>query len=240
MSERLRILNLIESGEVTPEEGALMLEKLAETEGNEPKAEVNEEMRILEQIESGEISPDEGIQLLQGPKENVIGQDESDEFPKSDRETRQETPPIIPQEELNKWKRWWMYPMYVGIGITVLAAYWMVSAFQGSGYSFWFFCSWLPMLLGIALIALAWNSQSGTWLHVRVKSKSQRIAVSIPIPLRLIAWGLRTFGHFIPTLESTSLDEIILALDTTAKDGNPFYVQVDEGEDGEKVEVFIG
>ena len=238
MSERLRILNLIESGEVTPEEGARMLENLPK--GNEPKAGVNEEMQILEKIESGEISPDEGIQLLQGSIGSVIDQDDPAEFLKRDEKTKQGTPPIISQEELDKWKRWWMYPMYIGIGITVLAAYWMFSAFQDSSYGFWFFCSWLPMLLGIVLIALAWNSQSGTWLHVRVRSKSQRVSISMPIPMRLTAWGLRTFGHFIPHLEDTSLDEIILALDSTAKDGNPFYVQVDEGKNGEKVEVFIG
>ncbi len=227
---------MIESREITPEEGAKMLENLPKTKGKES----NEEMHILEQIESGEISPDEGIQLLQGSEETLGDQGRSDEFPKNTKDPRPNPPPIISQEELDKWKRWWMYPMYVGIGITLLAAYWMYSAFQGSGYGFWFFCSWLPMLLGIALIALAWNSQSGTWLHVRVRSKSQRVAVSMPIPMRLTAWGLRTFGHFIPNLGDTSLDEIILALDSTAKDGNPFYIQVDEGEDGEKVEVFIG
>jgi hypothetical protein len=41
-------------------------------------------------------------------------------------------------------------------------------------------------------------------------------------------------------MEDTSLDEIIVALKDTAESGNPFYVHVDEGEEGEQVEVFIG
>jgi hypothetical protein len=41
-------------------------------------------------------------------------------------------------------------------------------------------------------------------------------------------------------MENTSLDEIILALEDSSKAGNPLYVQVDEGNDGEQVEVFIG
>jgi hypothetical protein len=41
-------------------------------------------------------------------------------------------------------------------------------------------------------------------------------------------------------MEGTNLDEMILALRDVAKDGTPFFVDVNEGEDGEHVQVFIG
>jgi hypothetical protein len=40
-------------------------------------------------------------------------------------------------------------------------------------------------------------------------------------------------------MDTTNLDEVILALGKTSPD-QPFYVKVDEGEEGEKVEVYIG
>jgi len=40
-------------------------------------------------------------------------------------------------------------------------------------------------------------------------------------------------------MEKTNLDEVILALDKTSPE-QPFYVNVDESESGEKVEVYIG
>jgi hypothetical protein len=37
----------------------------------------------------------------------------------------------------------------------------------------------------------------------------------------------------------SNLDEVILALDKTSPE-QPFYVKVDDGEEGERVEVYIG
>jgi hypothetical protein len=50
---------------------------------------------------------------------------------------------------------------------------------------------------------------------------------------------MRIIKPYIHNMEKTSLDEVILALEKTSP-GQPFYVKVDEGESGEKVEVYIG
>ena len=93
-------------------------------------------------------------------------------------------------------------------------------------------------------MALAWGSKTAPWIHVRVQQAPgetpQRIAISFPIPVGLTVWGFRLFGHYIPHMEGVNLEEIIMALKDVAKDGTPFYVNVDEGENGEKVQVFIG
>lgn len=238
MSERLKILTMIENGEISPEEGAHMLENISDNEKREKPSKAIDQMSILNQIERGEVSSEEGIRLLQGESGDIeIAQPKSkkreDTFPN-------ETPPSLSDEEMRKWKQWWTYPLYIGVGLTILAAYWLNSAYQNSGYGFWFFCSWLPLLLGIVLMAISWFSRTGTWLHVRVRSSHQRVAVSLPIPLGIAAFLVRHFGQFIPYMKDTSLDEVIVALKESAKSGAPFYVHVDEGEDGEQVDVFIG
>ena len=133
--------------------------------------------------------------------------------------------------------------MWVGVGITTISALFMYWAFSASGYGFWFACMWFPFLFGVLVMALAWSSRTSRWLHVRVHQKPgqkpERIAISLPIPLRLTAWFLRIFGHKIPNMGNTSLDEVIMALDATSPDA-PFYVEVNEGDDGERVEVYIG
>ena len=120
----------------------------------------------------------------------------------------------------------------------------MYLALQSQGVGFWFFCAWLPFLLGLIAIGIGWTSRSARWLHLRIHETSRggprRIAISFPLPIRLTAWFLRNFGRFIPQLNQTGLDELILALGETATPETPLYVNVDEGEDGDRVEVFIG
>ena len=54
------------------------------------------------------------------------------------------------------------------------------------------------------------------------------------------AWLLRLVGPFIPQLRDHGLDELILALAETTSSQAPLYVDVDEGELGERVQVYIG
>ena len=61
-----------------------------------------------------------------------------------------------------------------------------------------------------------------------------------PIPVTPAAWLLRTFGHRLPVLNETGVDELIMALGETTSPDNPLYVEVDDDEQGEKVQVYIG
>ncbi len=232
-SERLRILEKIERGEISADEGARQLAAL-QNAPVQPQA-PSSPMDILGMVERGEITADQGVQRL-----HVTAGDSGQKQQRSS--ARPE--PSQPKEDLSRYKQWWRVPLFIGLGILTLAALWMNSAYQSAGLGFWFYCSWLPFLLGVALIALAWNSRVSPWLHVRVTQppgeSPQHIAVSLPLPIRFSAWFLRNFGHRIEGLSHTNVDEVILALGTTARSGDPFYVHVDEGEDGNQVEVFIG
>lgn len=233
MSEYMRILKMIEDGEISPEEGARLLQEA--TSSAAPDAEPLDALGILSKIDKGEISADEGIQLLENNGEAY--EEAEEDFPEVEAETTSHT---ISDAEVSKWKRWWTIPMYVGIGIVIVSAIWLNTSYQNSGYGFWFFCSWIPLSLGILLMALSWGSKNGPWIHIRVRGASENIAISIPAPIGLTGWALRNFGHYIPQLERTTVDEILIALETTAKTNAPLSIIVDEGDNGEHVEVFIG
>lgn len=225
-AERAKILELIEAGTISAEEG-LRLIKVLEEAPNDFTEEFD--------IEDADYAlPDPGGEDVEA---EVVWETAS-------AEQAADRPQAPPLEEIQRWKRWWFIPFWIGVAITVIAGALMFWAFSASGFGFWFACTWFPFLLGVAAMALAWGSRNTAWLHVRIQQKPgetpQRIAISFPLPLRLGAWGLRTFGHFIPNMDASSLDGIVLALGEAAKDGTPFYVDVDEGENGEKVQVFIG
>lgn len=238
MSEKLRILEMIEKGEISPEEGIKLLSAV-DSQEDTPSPENDEslsDMDILGLVDSGELSPAEGITRLKAASSSESGHSYSEEDHKS------EDPPHISDQEMKRWKYWWQYPLYIGVGALVLSTLWINSAYQASGYNFWFFCAWVPFLASLLLVALSWRSKSGPWLHVRIISKGsspERIAISIPLPIGTSSWALRNFGHLIPGIDESLIDEVIMALGKTSSD-TPFHVKVEDDEDGEEVHVFIG
>jgi len=150
------------------------------------------------------------------------------------------------EPNIEKWKRWWVIPLWIGVGITIAGSLLMLWAYQSSGFSFWFGCTWLPFLLGVALIAMAWGSRSARWLHLRVKQEPgewpQTIAFSFPLPLHFAAWFMRTFGQFIPKVNEIGLDfdQLIQSFENSTTPDTPFYIEVDDGDNGETVQIYIG
>ena len=223
----------------------------------------SERLQILEMIEKGVISASEGVRLLN----SLLGEAGEAEAPQlssasstsvgsagvqpapevveeaAPPDAKPTTPAFDYDSGVAKWRRWWWVPLTIGIAITVASGLLMFLAYQKSGLGFWFACLWFPLLLGVVVISLAAASRTARWLHVRVHQERgewpRTIAISMPIPVRFVAWILRTFRPHIPNLDKTSLDEVILALNKTSPD-QPFYVKVDESASGEKVEVYIG
>jgi hypothetical protein len=256
-SERTKILEMIEDGTITAEEGLTLLNALSETQPPEITPEITAVDFDIEttpeaQVESilETIAYEDQVPATVPAQQDIIDEAEN-RTTYEDVETfngDMEVMPLDPEppssDEINKWKRWWVIPLWIGAGITVIGGLLMYWAFNASGFGFWFACAWFPFLLGVAVLALAWSSRTSPWLHVRVHQapgkRPQKIAISFPIPVRLTVWGLRTFGNHIPHMGDTSLDEVILSLKDVAKEGTPLFVDVDEGEDGERVQVFIG
>jgi len=264
--ERLKILEMIDSGQISAQDGIKLLNALNgdsaadATPGGDALPE--SDAGLLDAPEDlGEMDfdpaqaldehyPESGPEFSQERTHGLHEETSVTDTPQADEaeSTYEEEPQVITSPEpfdpsQLKWRNFWWIPMWVGMGILVVGALLMYAAWNAGGFGFWFACTWFPFLLGVAVVALAWSSRTARWLHVRVHQKPgqkpERIAISLPIPLRLTAWFLRMFGDRIPNMNGTSLDEVILALDATSPEA-PFYVEVNEGDDGERVEVYIG
>jgi len=225
--ERLKILEMIEKGVITAEEGVRLLNSLGEEREERADQGVPDEQAV-HPLSSGVASTG-------GSPEFVEQAPAAQQKPDS--------APFEFDQGVKKWRRWWWIPLTVGIVITVASGLLMFLAYQASGFGFWFACLWFPLLLGVVVISLAATSRTMRWLHVRIQQEPgewpQTIAISLPVPIHFVAWILRTFRSFIPGMDRTNLDEVILALEKTSPN-QPFYVRVDEDKSGEKVEVYIG
>jgi hypothetical protein len=267
-TERMQILEMIESGKITPAEGLVLLNALNSAEPALP-----DEISESEETSETEGTSGEGAQaypILDRPEtleeavmppafHTPLDAPLIQEAAPQAGAFEQELPPVgeagIPSPrgevlsppsigpDFSRWRSFWEIPLWIGVGITVLSGILMFLAWQGSGFGFWFACTWLPFLLGVAVIALAWGTRNLPWLHIRVQQKPgerpQHINISLPLPLGVIGWALRTFKHKIPDTGKVNLDEMVMALKHVTPEA-PFSVDVEEGANGERVQIYIG
>lgn len=239
--ERMYILEQIESGKISASEGLNLLQSLVEQDraGQPADSGQPEEVSSPSEVpEAADITPDSSVS--QSEPASPYGEPVAGEvFSQPPGNERSELPP-----DAEQWRRWWVIPLWAGVGTSVVGGSLMYAALQSGGIGFWFLCAGLPFTLGLLLIVLAWQSRSSRWLHLRIQKRPgnspQRIALSFPLPIRLTAWFFRTFRYRIPGLEDTSIDEVILALDRSANPENPLYIAVNNEEAGENVQIFIG
>ncbi len=77
----------------------------------------------------------------------------------------------------------------------------------------------------------------GRWLRVRVTDGATgRRKVSVNLPMSIVKLGLRVGGRFAPELHELDLSDLedLIESGATGK-----IVEVDDAEDGEKVEIFV-
>jgi hypothetical protein len=200
----------------------------------------SDRLEILNKVKAGEISIEEGAERLKRLESE----------PAEDFMTAPISGPVLQpasSEDLSDFERkafqnWWLYPFWLGLGILVFAAGLMSWGYT-TGRFFWFFCSWLPLSLGVLVIILSAWSRQARWLHVRVNEtsdeKQTRINFSFPIPTGAAGWVLRTFGSAIPQLrEKGVMDSVLPLLDTLGSSREPMVVEVNE-KDGERVQIYI-
>lgn len=247
-NERMQILEMVEEGLISAAEGASLLQALDSQGESLPTGESIPEAEQAETMQTADLP--EGIRIAEAPEQETedwqnVAEQVVEDFEAGeatfDGDQRARNPF---DQNIDRWRRWWMIPLWVGVGITILGALLMFLAFQATGASFWFGCAWLPFLLGLGVITMAWGSRTARWLHLRVQQKPgqrpQTIAISFPIPLRLMAWFVRTFRQRIPAMGPVDPDELLRALGDNTSHETPFYLEVDEGEDGERVQIYIG
>ncbi|MBI1794230.1 MAG: hypothetical protein HYR70_08555 [Chloroflexi bacterium] len=209
-----------------------------------------ERTQILKMVENGKISAEEAMNLIRALDESSVEMEVIESAPASSSgfETgfESEKPNAAEFEKVARQaRRLWQIPLWIGVGITILSAYWLYTLVNASNFGFWFYCAWLPLLLGVLLLALFAGSRTSRWLYVKVQQAEgsdgpRNITLGFPFPLGLAGWFLRNFGHNIEGLSRTSVDEIIQILSNGFSAKEPLIVNVDEGEHGERVQVYIG
>ena len=206
-----------------------------------------EKLQILKMVEAGEIDAEEAAMLLAALREP--GPEVEEEAPSSELEPDVLPPPAASASEAtfaqeareSRWARFWIYPMMAGgvaliLGLLVIGLVYTSDAARG-----WLVCGWLPLLLGLTVVLLALWSRQAAWLHLRISEGGKRkMGFSFPLPLRLTAWVVRIAQPFVPQLRDTAMDDVIMALRDSAAHGEPLFIDVEDEEDGERVEIYIG
>lgn len=204
-----------------------------------------ERRKILQMVADGKISAEEAATLMRALEESAEEEIKVIEAGSGagEREARSDAPEF--EEVRRRAIRFAMIPLWVGVIFTVLSAWAMFSIQQNAGLNFWFFCMSMPFVLGVLLIALAAGGRSARWLYVNVDRSHQNewprnITLALPLPLGLVSWFLKNFGSQIEGLKRTTVDEVIMAIAMAKNITEPLIVHVDDGDDGERVQVFIG
>jgi hypothetical protein len=221
-----------------------------------------ERQQVLKMIENGTITPEDGLKLMHSLDQNPTdeeAQENTAETPAPESSSGEEKKSVAINVEKSNFEadpriskvkstvsRLWHIPLWIGLIITILSAWGMYSLQVASKMNFWFFCLIVPLLAGVVLMAAALGSRKARWLFVDVSQKPgekpSRIFLGFPLPLKTAAWLLRTFGNFIPPLKHSTMkvDDMVDLIETGISSDQPLVVNVDEGEEGERVKVYIG
>jgi hypothetical protein len=240
---RMHVLEMIDSGAINADEGIRLLEDLP-VEDEAPFGTVSQPAEPVEASEEAAPNPTEEA-ATQPDQASSQAEVDSQAGPAVQGEV---LPNFPAPEETRRWRAWWMIPFWVGVAITVASGGLLYWAVQAAGVSLGFFLAMLPFLAGVALMVLTWQARSARWLHLRIHQRPgqspQTIAISFPLPLRLASWFLRTFQGWLPgqmgQFDRASLETLIQSLEQSVSANTPFYMEVQDDEDGERVEIYIG
>ena len=207
---------------------------------------------ILEKIERGELTAEQGAALMSGEKQAAPAAEPEPPPAPGEPFTQASTnaaPEVEPEPDaelagrLDYWKRWWLIPLWIGMGIFIAGAG-LIAWGYTSQRTFWFVCGFFPLLLGLLGIVVSWWSQTARWVHVRVRDQkggtTNRVTVSMPLPIRLVGWGLRMFGDRIPGLNEQKAvrDSLPALFAELEKNHDPIAVEVNE-KNGSEVRIYI-
>lgn len=204
-----------------------------------------ERRKVLQMVEEGKISAEQAATLMRALDDDAEVEIEVVEAGSTFGFEGNETSAPEFEDVKARARRFAMIPLWVGVLIAVLSAWGIYGIQQNTGMNFWFYCLLVPLFLGVLLIMIGAGGQSSRWLYVNVDRRKahdwpRNITLGFPLPLALTSWLLRTFGHNIHGMKNTNVDDIIQILDATGKSGEPFIVNVNDDEDGEHVQVYIG
>lgn len=211
----LKVLQMIQDGTISAEEGERLLEALGEG-GVAPQQEGVREEEAAGTVEV--LCPETGHGAVVRPAPEA------------------EPPSGAPRW----WRRAWVYVLAGGVALLAAGGIWTGWLARGNAGLGWLGCTVPLLILGTAVVLLAWWARVARWLHLRVRDGDKDIGISMPLPLRLAAWVLRVIRPWVPKLRETAVDELIMAMAEEPARGNILAVEVNDDEDDEEVKIYIG
>jgi hypothetical protein len=198
---------------------------------------MGERLKILQLIESGQISVEEGVRRLEALNQAGGGRaarDGGTAAPSPDA-TGPQFDPTSPQFAGIVWQ------VVFGVGVAVLAGGGLALARaysrQGMPGLTW---GWVLFALGLLVIGTGWWLQQARWLTLRVREHGgPTFTLALPLPLGLVIWLLRVARPFVPQLRHVEADQLLLTMRHELRDGRPLVINVDEGENGDQVELYF-
>lgn len=200
--------------------------------------------QVLQMLQEGKITADQAADLLaaleSADDETVIVYDEPPTL--TGDVVHNEPPP-----DMARFRRFWQTPFFIALAALIVLGLWLRSLYQTSegAITLGFVCLWSLFMLAFGLTVLAFMSRRSAWLHVRVRPQDgPRIAISLPLPLRLANWGIRIAESFAPDSARGNLqmaDQFVRAAQENWEEtrAEPITISVDD-DDGDQVQIYIG
>jgi hypothetical protein len=237
-AQRLEILQQVENGEMTLDEASRWLAALDKIKSNGKVAELDAVTAEKGDAISIENSRDSGVADVIDPpvtvREPGSGVIEPEVVENNQVGSDEANPPV--------WQGWWLLVFVPGLLLAVASVNWMYSGFLAAGLSWGFWLSFFPFALAVVLMWLGWEIRLARWLHLYIRQKRgshpREIALSFPLPLGLLNWGIRRFGHFSSPIQGKNVADVLNEVDQAVTTDGLMHILVDD-PDGDRVEIWI-
>jgi hypothetical protein len=209
--ERLEILEMVQNGTISAEEGARLIEAIGESEEA-----LAEEYALAKGEVEGKFEPAE--------TEAAIPEIDPEDL------NKWKSWWIIP---------FWIGVAITVLGGTLMYLAWSARGISFGFFAAWipFLLGVGLLVLGWNSRTGPWLHVR---IQQKPGEKPERIAISFPLPNRFFAWIIRTFGSFIPEANLAGADQILLALGDYSQGDAPLSIDIEDDEDGDRVKVYIG
>ena len=199
-------------------------------------------LEILRKVADGTLTIEEGADLI-GILERGKTAQQSESFT-SEPELIDQKHEVVSSRVSGWWKSLWSLILIGGAILTGFSAFWAYQGYQKAGLGWGFWLAWIPFILGVLIMLFGWMMLESPWLHVKILSrdsgKTQKIALVIPLPLKLASWVFSKFGDHMPVeVQNKGVGELLIEIENSLQRGEPFQIEVDDKEDGDQVYISI-
>lgn len=243
-AQRLEILQQVENGEITLEEASrwlAALDRIKSKNGSQPliETEIPEGLPVSSAGEKAVVL-EKSAPVTELADSAVIASQPTEPSRAEAVQSRVEAEVVTPHQPF--WRGWWLIIFMPGLLLLVAAVNWMVEGYRAAGLSWGFWLSFIPFIIGVLMMWLGWEVRIARWFHLHVNQKNKpgphEITISFPLPIGLVSWGIRRFGHFAGPIRGKDMQGVLNELDQAVASDGPMHIFVDD-EDGDQVEIWI-